>query len=335
MVVTKEWLVENDNKYNNLIFNGGLPTLQRGKDQWVNFDLKVNNYRVYLGLFCQRKKALFGDMNYTIKISRYYDRDEKDLINTLVHEMIHCYIAYNHIRDTSPHGVEFIRIMRKLNRQYGLNMRVRSIINGKPSAPKNEEYYTNDTILHGSARSAQGVNLVPLMEQLKAEGLIIEFGGHSEAIGIKFYHRDMDKVQARLDELVQFVDKDVEAIFEEEEQTILIDEILTLENLNVVILALSNILPTDGRQLREATFAITNCEVKSFKTYPSGYMEVTLKQGNKVLDMSAMGYAEKFSTEILPELDGKDKPLVHIAGSITKHFKSKKYVLNIVDIVVA
>lgn len=200
---------------------------------------------------------------------------------------------------------------------------------------KNEDFYTENTILHGSARSAQGVNLVPLMEQLKAEGLIIEFGGHSEAIGIKFYHRDMDKVQARLDELVQFVDKDVESIFEEEEQTLLIDEILTLENLNVVILALSNILPTDGRQLREATFAITNCEVKSFKTYPSGYMEVTLKQGNKVLDMSAMGYAEKFSTEILPELDGKDKPLVHIAGSITKHFKSKKYVLNIVDIVVA
>ena len=58
MVVTKEWLVENYNKYNNLIFNGGLPTLERGKDQWVNFDLKVNNSRVYLGLFCERQKGL-------------------------------------------------------------------------------------------------------------------------------------------------------------------------------------------------------------------------------------------------------------------------------------
>lgn len=149
MVVTREWLVENYNKYNNLIFNGGLPSLERGQNQWVNFDLKVNNSRVYLGQFCQRKKALFGDMNYTIKISRYYDREEKDLINTLVHEMIHCYIAYNHIRDTSPHGVEFKRMMRKLNYQYGLNMSVRIPVNAKPSAPKNEEFYilameTND-----------------------------------------------------------------------------------------------------------------------------------------------------------------------------------------------
>lgn len=149
MVVTREWLVENYNKYNNLIFNGGLPTLERGKDQWVNFDLKVNNSRVFLGQFCQRQKGFFGEMNYIIKISRYYDRDEKGLIDTLVHEMIHCYIAYNHIRDTSPHGVEFKRMMRRLNYQYGLNMSVRTSVNAKPSAPKNEEFYilameTND-----------------------------------------------------------------------------------------------------------------------------------------------------------------------------------------------
>lgn len=85
MVVTKEWLVENYNKYNNLIFNGALPSLERGQNQWVNFDLKVNNSRTFLGQFCQRKKGFFGEMNYTIKISRYYDREEKDIINTLVH----------------------------------------------------------------------------------------------------------------------------------------------------------------------------------------------------------------------------------------------------------
>ena len=76
-------------------------------------------------------------------------------------------------------------------------------------------------------------------------------------------------------------------------------------------------------------------EVKAFKVYPSGYMEITLEQGNKVIDMSAMGYAETFSTQVLPELDKKDKKLVHIAGTISKHFKTKKYVLNIVDIVAA
>lgn len=193
----------------------------------------------------------------------------------------------------------------------------------------------NSNILHGSARTAQGIDLMPLMAQLHSEGLVYEYGGHSEAIGIKIEEDKLEALQIRLDELVQFIDSDIENIFEQQEEQLIIDEILTLENLNVVMLALSNLIPTDGRQLSEATFAVTDCEIKAFKTYPSGYMEVTLKQGNKVLDMSAMGYAEKFSMEILPELDEKDKPIVHIAGNITKHFKTKKYVLNIKDIVVA
>ena len=193
-------------------------------------------------------------------------------------------------------------------------------------------------ILHGSARSAQGVNLMPVMEILRKEDLILEYGGHAEAVGIHFEESKTDAIRERLNELIVFETKERDEhsdLFSTDEEVLHIDEYLTLENLNVVMLALSNMLPVDGRQLKEATFAITDCEVKSFKVYPSGYMELTLKQGNTTLDMSAMGYAQKFSTEILPLLDGKDKKMVNIAGSISKHFKSKKYVLNIVDIVVA
>lgn len=191
-------------------------------------------------------------------------------------------------------------------------------------------------MLHGSARSAHGINLMPIMEILYKEDLIEQYGGHAEAVGIHFEESKLNDIQARLNELVKIEVKESEEfpdLFGEDEEVLEIDEYLTLENLNVVMLALSNILPTDGRQLREAIFAITDCEIKSFKTYPSGYMELTLKQGNTTLDMSAMGYAQKFSTEILPILDSKGDMKVNIAGSISKHFKSKKYVLNIVDIV--
>ena len=191
-------------------------------------------------------------------------------------------------------------------------------------------------MLHGSARSAHGINLMPIMEILYKEDLIEQYGGHAEAVGIHFEESKLNDIQARLNELVKIEVKESEEfpdLFGEDEEVLEIDEFLTLENLNVVMLALSNILPTDGRQLREATFAITDCEIKSFKTYPSGYMELTLKQGNTTLDMSAMGYAQKFSTEILPILDSKGDMKVNIAGSISKHFKSKKYVLNIIDIV--
>lgn len=192
--------------------------------------------------------------------------------------------------------------------------------------------------LHGSARSAQGINLMPIMATLYEEGLIGQYGGHAEAVGIHFDEDKIPSIQQRLNELIVLEEKEQEEfqdLFPEDEEILEIDEYLTLENLNVVMLALSNLIPVDGRQLKEATFAITDCEVKSFKTYPSGYMELTLKQGNTTLDMSAMGYAQKFSTKILPQLDGKDKMMVNIAGSVTKHFKTKKYVLNIVDIVAA
>lgn len=190
-------------------------------------------------------------------------------------------------------------------------------------------------MLHGSARSAQGINLMPIMEILHKEGLVSEYGGHAEAVGIHFEEKNIQTIQDRLNELIVFEIKDEEEFPDlfSTEDTLEIDEFLTLDNLNVVMLALSNLLPVDGRQLREAVFAITDCEIKSFKTYPSGYMELTLKQGNTTLDMSAMGYAQKFSTEILPVLDSKGSMTVNIAGSISKHFKTRKYVLNIVDIV--
>lgn len=190
-------------------------------------------------------------------------------------------------------------------------------------------------MLHGSARSAQGINLMPIMEILHKEGLVSEYGGHAEAVGIHFEEKNIQAIQDRLNELIVFEVKDEEEFPDlfSTEDTLEIDEFLTLDNLNVVMLALSNLLPVDGRQLREAVFAITDCEIKSFKTYPSGYMELTLKQGNTTLDMSAMGYAQKFSTEILPVLDSKGSMTVNIAGSISKHFKTRKYVLNIVDIV--
>lgn len=198
------------------------------------------------------------------------------------------------------------------------------------SNPKNKKH------LHGSARTANGIDLMPIMKILKEENLITEYGGHSEAVGIHF---EEDKIQAiinRANELITYVENPYSIdSTESQEETLYIDEILTLDNLNVVMMALSSILPTDGKNLRTPTFAVTDCEVKAFKVYPSGYMELTLKQGNTIIDMSAMGYAETFSTQILPKLDGKDKKLVHIAGTLSKHFKTKKYVLNIVDIVAA
>lgn len=52
---------------------------------------------------------------YGIRISNYYDADEVTFKSVLLHEMIHLYIVYKGLRDTSPHGAIFREHMRRIN----------------------------------------------------------------------------------------------------------------------------------------------------------------------------------------------------------------------------
>ena len=62
--------------------------------------------------------------DFTIRISTYYEMNDRQVQNILLHEMIHYYIAYTGKKDTSPHGVVFCEMMERLNRQYGWEMSI-------------------------------------------------------------------------------------------------------------------------------------------------------------------------------------------------------------------
>lgn len=103
MKPTIEFIQSNFHKYNYLYFEGCLTT--------PRFEL-------------MRSKTIFGQFCYTwpiykIRISTYYDREEKNILNTLIHEMIHMYIAQNKIRDNRPHGRMFQSIANRINREGG------------------------------------------------------------------------------------------------------------------------------------------------------------------------------------------------------------------------
>ena len=57
-------------------------------------------------------------------MSAYYNVSEREYQNVLLHEMIHYYLSYKGIRDTSPHGREFRRLMEWLNREHGWHITV-------------------------------------------------------------------------------------------------------------------------------------------------------------------------------------------------------------------
>lgn len=80
-----------------------------------------------LGSFsCKRSRRLFRSRltDFTIRISNYYVMTERQVQNILLHEMIHYYIAYQGIKDTSAHGIVFRQMANRLNSQYGWQITV-------------------------------------------------------------------------------------------------------------------------------------------------------------------------------------------------------------------
>lgn len=87
----------------------------------------VGNSRTALGtMTCRRRRIglLKWQVERTISISNYYDRSEDDFKNVLLHEMIHYCISVKNLKDTSPHGVIFRRIMARVNAE-GCHVSVR------------------------------------------------------------------------------------------------------------------------------------------------------------------------------------------------------------------
>ena len=59
-----------------------------------------------------------------IVFSRKYDLDEKTFRDTMVHEMIHLWLAVHKVKDNGMHGDKFKEKMNELNEKYGLNVEV-------------------------------------------------------------------------------------------------------------------------------------------------------------------------------------------------------------------
>lgn len=187
--------------------------------------------------------------------------------------------------------------------------------------------------LHGSIRSIPGLNIIPILQQLKDQNLITEFGGHPEAAGIFFNQDNIPAIKEVFNKVISIEEPSDEQQVETKEFTV--DNFIELDDINNIILAASTIIPTDGKTYGYPIFEVLNCELKDFKCYPSGYLELTVKQNNYFVDMPCMGLSEKFLNEILPSLDQKDDKKIHVIGTITKHFKNKKYTLNVKDIKVS
>ncbi len=119
MTLTQTYAQRQFDYFNLLIWNGALPRIP----------LVIVRARSFLGKCCYvRTKSFFSKgqaRDFSIRLSSLYDLDERTLQDVIIHEMIHYYIAWSGIKDTSAHGEQFRAIMRELNAKYGRNISIR------------------------------------------------------------------------------------------------------------------------------------------------------------------------------------------------------------------
>ena len=118
MMLTLEFLNQKFDELNELCFGGALPKVS----------IRLSKARTYLGqLGFKRKRPLFGKTQYydfVLRISTRLEQTEEEIIDTLLHEMIHLYIASHQLKDSSSHGPVFRQMMNDLNQRFGRHITI-------------------------------------------------------------------------------------------------------------------------------------------------------------------------------------------------------------------
>ncbi len=118
MTITLPYLRNRFSLFNEQYFGNSLPVPR----------LKVGNARTLLGsLRYKTERRLLGRprfTDFTLTISAFYDLPQEEIDDTIIHEMIHLFIASQNLKDDSPHGHLFRQKMDEINSNYGRHINV-------------------------------------------------------------------------------------------------------------------------------------------------------------------------------------------------------------------
>lgn len=175
MQIDKEWLGAWFDRFNHDYFGSRLPRPR----------LSVGRSRTRLGTMSfKRRSSLWHARrtDYSIRVSNYYDMSERQFQNVLLHEMIHYSIAYEGLKDTSPHGQLFRSRMQALNDKYGWEITVMTSVRGMSVAAgmaTKRRYLVLALVLNTGDRLLTVVN--PRYASRLERSLLMAFGVQSHA----------------------------------------------------------------------------------------------------------------------------------------------------------
>ena len=118
MIPTKSYIEQKFDEFNRQMFGGQLPRIPVVLSDAKSF-LGKCTYKIRRR---QDGKAEYYD--YKLRINTRADLPEREVEDTIIHEMIHYYIGLNRIEDISSHGPVFMQIMNAINKKFGRNITV-------------------------------------------------------------------------------------------------------------------------------------------------------------------------------------------------------------------
>lgn len=145
--------------YNRQFFGGRLPALP----------IKLSHAKGFLGkvTFVRKRQGLFGgykNEDFVLRINVRIDLPEELVQDTILHEMIHFYIAVNHLHDTSAHGRLFRAEMARINAEGGRHISISHRLNEEQKAQARVDKERVVAIVHFSDGKT-GVKIVPKQER--------------------------------------------------------------------------------------------------------------------------------------------------------------------------
>ena len=119
MIPTPEFLEERFDTFNRMCFDGALPRIPIKLSRAHSFvgRLQYRPVRDWLG-----RTVRYED--FVIRISTRFDLPETEVEDTLIHEMIHYWIAWKGLKDSSTHGRLFRAKMQEINAQHGRHITI-------------------------------------------------------------------------------------------------------------------------------------------------------------------------------------------------------------------
>lgn len=112
MIATLPYLSERFQHFNRLCFDGQLPMPH----------IRLTTASSYIGQMRyhnrRRPDGTWERHDFTMNFSTRFDLPEADIEDTIIHEMIHYYIDFHNLEDSSIHGHLFRQMMYDINRRF-------------------------------------------------------------------------------------------------------------------------------------------------------------------------------------------------------------------------